>query len=103
MICVSVLYPNSPGKRFDHVYYEQKHRPLVMERLAAYGIARYEIAQGISGLAPGSEPIFACIGNLYFNTVAEFQQGMAAHAAEFIADIPNFTDIQPQFQISQTV
>ena len=32
MICVAVMYPSGPGKHFDHVYYEQKHRPLVMDR-----------------------------------------------------------------------
>ena len=100
MICVSVLYPHAPGKRFDQVYYEQKHRPLVMERLAG-SITRYEILQGLSGLAPGSEPMFACTGNLYFNTVGDFQQSMAAHGAELQADIPNFTDIMPQFQINE--
>jgi uncharacterized protein (TIGR02118 family) len=100
MICVSVLYPHAPGKRFDQVYYEQKHRPLVMERLAG-SITRYEILQGLSGLAPGSEPMFACTGNLYFNSVGDFQQAMAAHGAELQADIPNFTDIAPQFQINE--
>jgi uncharacterized protein (TIGR02118 family) len=102
MICVSVLYPHAPGKRFDQVYYEQKHRPLVMERLAG-SITRYEILQGLSGLAPGSEPAFACTGNLYFNTVGDFQQAMAAHGAELQADIPNFTDITPQFQVNEVV
>jgi uncharacterized protein (TIGR02118 family) len=102
MICVSVLYPHAPGKRFDQVYYEQKHRPLVMERLAG-SITRYEILQGLSGLAPGSEPVFACTGNLYFNTVGDFQQAMETHGAELQADIPNFTDIMPQFQISEAV
>ena len=46
MICVSVMYPHAPGKHFDHEYYEQKHRPLVMNRLASHGIIRYEIQQG---------------------------------------------------------
>jgi uncharacterized protein (TIGR02118 family) len=101
MICVSVLYPHAPGKRFDHAYYEQKHRPLVMDRLASHGITRYEIHQGLSGLGPGSEPVFACTGHLYFSSVSDFQQAMMAHGAELQADIPNFTDIQPQFQISE--
>ena len=103
MICVSVLYPSGPGKHFDHEYYERKHRPLVLDRLSSHGITRYEIQQGLSGLGPGSEPMFACVGNLYFNAVSEFQQGMTAHGAELQADIPNFTDIQPQFQISEVV
>jgi uncharacterized protein (TIGR02118 family) len=103
MICVSVFYPTVPGKRFDHAYYERKHRPLVMDRFASHGITRYEIQQGLSGRGPGSEPMFTCIGNLYFNTVGDFQQGMAAHGAELEADILNFTDIQPQVQISEIV
>ena len=103
MICVSVMYPHAPGKHFDYAYYEQKHRPLVMDKLKSHGITRYEILQGMSGVAPGSEPSFACIGNLYFSAVSEFQQAMMAHGAELQADIPNFTDIQPQFLISEVV
>jgi uncharacterized protein (TIGR02118 family) len=102
MICVSVFYPSGPGKHFDQVYYEQKHRPLVKERLGN-SLTRYEIDQGLSGLDPGSEPMFATVGRLYFNSVGEFQQQMIAHGAELQADIPNFTDIQPQFQISELV
>jgi uncharacterized protein (TIGR02118 family) len=74
-----------------------------MRLLATHGITRYEILQGLGGLAPGSEPQFAAVGNLYFNSVGDFQGGMAAHGAELQSDIPNFTDIQPQFQISQAV
>jgi uncharacterized protein (TIGR02118 family) len=102
MICVSVFYPSGPGKHFDQGYYEQKHRPLVMDRLGN-SLTRYEIDQGLSGLGPGSEPMFAAVGRLYFNTIGEFQQGMTSHGAELQADIPNFTDIQPQFQISELV
>jgi hypothetical protein len=29
MIKVSVMYPNSPGVRFDHDYYREKHLPLI--------------------------------------------------------------------------
>jgi hypothetical protein len=47
--------------------------------------------------------MFAAVGRLYFNTIGEFQEGMMVHGAELQADIPNFTDIQPQFQISEFV
>ena len=33
MIKVSVMYPNTPGARFDHAYYKDKHMPLVKARL----------------------------------------------------------------------
>ena len=29
MVKVSVMYPNTPGARFDHDYYRDKHMPLV--------------------------------------------------------------------------
>ena len=96
------MYPSGPGKHFDQAYYEQTHRPLVLDRLAGK-ITGYDIDQGISGLAPGSEPMFACIGRLYFHSVSDFQQAMTDHGAELQADIPNFTNITPEFQISQVV
>ena len=46
-----------------------------MERLKSHGITRYEILQGLSGVAPGSEPVFACVGNLYFNSVERIPAG----------------------------
>src|SRR3984893_13995385 len=33
MIKVSVMYPNTPGARFDHGYYRDKHMPLVKARM----------------------------------------------------------------------
>ena len=29
MIKVSVMYPNTPGARFDHAYYQDKHMPML--------------------------------------------------------------------------
>src|SRR6184192_1284407 len=33
MIKVSVMYPNTPGARFNHEYYRDKHMPLVKARM----------------------------------------------------------------------
>jgi uncharacterized protein (TIGR02118 family) len=41
--------------------------------------------------------VAAC--HLYFNAAADFQKGIAAHGAEIMGDIPNYTDISPQIQI----
>jgi uncharacterized protein (TIGR02118 family) len=101
MVCVSVLYPQAPGKKFDHEYYAQNHMPLVMDRWKSSGLIRYEIERGLAGGAPGSPAPFICIGRLYFNTVDEFQKGMAAHGAEILGDVPNYTDIELQIQVSQ--
>jgi uncharacterized protein (TIGR02118 family) len=102
MICVSVSYPGGPGKRFDHEYYQDKHRALVVDRLTSVGLTRIEMDKGLSGMVPGSEPMFTGGGRLYFNSIEEFQHAMAAHGAELMADISNYTDITPQFQVSET-
>jgi uncharacterized protein (TIGR02118 family) len=102
MICVSVLYANAAGKRFDHDYYAQKHMPMVLDRLKDLGMTRYEIDRGLGGGAPGSTPPYLCIGRLYFETIAGFEQGLTEHGSELMADIPNYTDAEVVMQVSET-
>lgn len=103
MIRVSVHYPGKAGARFDHDYYRDKHMKLVRERLGSLGLVRAEIDRGLAGGAPGSAAPFACIGYLYFNSLDDFKKAMGAHGKEFMADVPNFTDITPEVQISEVV
>jgi hypothetical protein len=35
--------------------------------------------------------------------VADFQKGITAHGNEILGDIPNYTNISPQIQISDIV
>jgi uncharacterized protein (TIGR02118 family) len=102
MVCISVFYPYSHGKKFDHEHYAQNHMPMVMDRCKSFGLIRYEIDSGLAGGEPGSPAPFTCVGRLYFNTAAEFQQAMAAHGQEILGDVPNYTDIELQIQVSQT-
>jgi uncharacterized protein (TIGR02118 family) len=102
MICVSALYANAPGKRFDYDYYAQKHMPMVLARLKDVGMTRYEIDRGLGGATPGTPPAYLCIGRLYFETAAGFEQGLAKHGPELMADIPNYTDAEIALQVSET-
>jgi uncharacterized protein (TIGR02118 family) len=101
MVCISVFYPNASGKKFDHGYYARIHMPLVMDRCKSFGLIRYEIDTGLAGGAPGAPAPFTSIGRLYFNTVEEFQKALAAHGAEIMDDVRNYTDIELQIQIGQ--
>ncbi len=101
MIRVSVLYPAKEGGTFDHDYYAQKHMPMVKAKLGSLGLLRAEIDRGVAGGAPKTPAPFACIGHLYFNSVADFQKAMGAHGAEIMADVPNYTTLQLQVQISE--
>ena len=100
MIKVSVFYRNEPGARFDFDYYTTKHLPLVRDKLgtALTGIAA---DKGIAGGAPGSAPTYVAIAHLYFESVESFQSAFNPAAEAILGDIPNYTDLQPDLQISE--
>jgi uncharacterized protein (TIGR02118 family) len=92
------MYPQQEGKKFDFDYYLNKHLPMVQQRLEPAGLVRSEMDKATDSTSP-----FIAIGHLYFNSLDDFQKGFAAHSAEFGKDIPNYTDIAPQLQISEIV
>jgi uncharacterized protein (TIGR02118 family) len=103
MVRITVLYPNEAGKKFDLEYYRNRHMKLVTDRLKSFGLIRTEVDKGVAGGAPGAPAPYVCIGHVYFNALADFQKGMGSHGKEIMADIPNYTNIQPQIQISEVV
>ena len=50
-----------------------------------------------AGVAAG----FIAMGHIYFESVEAFQTAFGPHAEAIMADIPNYTDIQPTLQISE--
>jgi uncharacterized protein (TIGR02118 family) len=102
MFKVSVLYPNQAGATFDHAYYLNRHMPLVAEKLGS-ALVRYTVDKGLGGGAPGSPPAFVASCALYVNTLEAFQAGMAAHGPQIMADIPNYTNVAPQIEVSEVV
>ena len=101
MIRVSVLYPKTGESRFDMNYYLTKHVPMVKARLQGMGLRGVQIDEGLGSAVPDQPPPFAVIGHMTFDKVEDLQQGLAAHGAEIMGDIPNFTNVQPQMQISR--
>ena len=100
MIKVSVFYPNTEGSKFDIDYYCNRHIPMVREKLGA-ACKNAAVEQGIAGPTPGSRPAFIAMGHIYFDSVQAFQTAFGPHAEAIMADIPNYTDIQPTLQISE--
>jgi uncharacterized protein (TIGR02118 family) len=100
MIRVSVLYPNGPDVTFDMAYYTSKHMPMVKSKC---GAACRSIAaeKGVAGGQPGSKPTYIAAGHLTFDSVESFQGAFGPNAAEILADIPNYTNVQPIVQISE--
>jgi len=99
MIKVSVLYPNSENSKFDIDYYCSRHMPMVKEKLGA-ALKAMSVDHGVAGGTPGSKPVYAAMGHLHFDSVGAFQAAFGPHAKAIMADIPNYTNVQPIVQIS---
>ena len=102
MIKVSVMYPNTPGARFDHAYYRDTHMPLVKARMGEH-CRYYTVDKGLGGGAPGSAATYVAMCHIYCDSVDAFQAGFGPHMPEIMADIPNYTDLAPVIQISEVV
>lgn len=94
MIKVSVVYENHPDRTFDMAYYCNRHIPMVKQKLGA-ACKRVEVDQGFAGVQPGSKPPFIAQAHFLFDSVDSFQKAFGAHAEAIMADIPNYTDLQP--------
>jgi uncharacterized protein (TIGR02118 family) len=102
VIKVSVMYPNKPDARFDHAYYRDKHMPLVKARMGD-ACLYYTVDKGIAGGAPGSPAPYIGMCHIFSNSLESFQASFGPHAKEIMADIPNYTDLAPEMQISEVV
>lgn len=100
MIKVSVFYPNSPDAKFDMAYYVKSHMPMVRDRCAP--ACRSIAAEGgVAGGAPGSSAPYIAIGHLTFDSMESFQKAFGPHTGEIMADVKNYTNVQPVIQVSE--
>lgn len=102
MIKVSVLYPAGDDTAFDMEYYKTTHMPLV-QRLCGPAMKGYTIDRGVAGGAPGSHAPYVAAGHLSFESLEAYQASFGPKAPEIMADIPNYTKIQPIVQIAEVV
>ncbi|MBB3177513.1 EthD family reductase [Variovorax sp. Sphag1AA] len=102
MIKFSVMYPHTPGSRFDHDYYRDSHMPM-LKRLMGDACKSYTIDKGLAGGAPGAPPAYVAMCHVFCDSVEAFQAAFGPHAKEIRADVANYTDITPVAQISEVV
>jgi uncharacterized protein (TIGR02118 family) len=100
VIKISVFYPTQDGGRFDMDYYLRVHIPMVREKLGA-ACKSVAVEQGLSGMAPGTPPTYCVSAHMVFESVEKFQSAFAPHANAIMADIPNYTSLQPVIQIGE--
>ena len=94
MIRLSVLYPATEGATFDHDYYRDKHVPLAVK---TWGLDGADIDKGIDG------PYVAAV-HFTFESLDALQAAMAGEGTgDVLADVANYTSIQPVLQTSEIV
>lgn len=97
MIKVSVMYPQRDGARFDIDYYCNRHMALVRQLLGT-SVKGMAVDQGIGD--PQQAP-YVAIGHLWFDSVEAVQAALAEHGPALMADVPNYTNVQPVIQVSE--
>ena len=102
MIKLTVMYPYRADAQFDHDYYRDTHMPMLKARMGDY-CNYYSIEKGLGGVEPGSTPTYVALCHVYCDSVEALMAGVGPHAAEFAADIANFTNLTPVQQISEVV
>ena len=94
MIRLSVLYPTTEGATFDHDYYRDQHVPLAVK---TWGLDGAEIDKGVDG------PYVAAV-HFQFESLEAMGAAMGGEGtAAVIADVANYTTIQPVMQTSEIV
>jgi uncharacterized protein (TIGR02118 family) len=103
MIRISFLYPNSRKTGFDFDYYVEKHMPLSIDLLGVRrGFRGVSVDRGVSA-SPGTEAPYVAVCNFLFETLDDFMEAVTPHLAPLRADMRNYTDIEPTFQVSEVL
>lgn len=104
MVKISILYPNTPGSRFDFRYYVDKHMPRSIQLLSAHpGFRGVSVEQGTGGGAPGSPAAYGAMCHFSFTSADAFMAAFMPHAPELQGDIPNYTDVAPVIQVNEVL
>jgi uncharacterized protein (TIGR02118 family) len=94
VIRLSVFYPETEGASFDHDYYRDQHVPLAVK---TWSPVRTEIDKGTSG------PYVAAV-HFVFDSQDAVNAAMGNEGTgAILADVANYTTIQPVLQTSEIV
>jgi uncharacterized protein (TIGR02118 family) len=94
MIRFSVFYPKTEGASFDHDYYANSHVPLAEK---TWGVSGAQIDKGIDG------PYEAAV-HFTFESMEAFGAALGSPGTgDVMADVANYTTIQPVTQTAEIV
>jgi len=100
MIRLTILYPNTPGSRFDFTYYLQTHMPMA-EKLLAPVLKGLSVERGVLGTTPESPPTYSAMCHMLFDSIEAFMAAFLPHAETLQGDIKNYTDVEAVIQFNE--
>ncbi|MFY0681588.1 MAG: EthD family reductase [Thalassovita sp.] len=99
-VSLQVLYPVGDDTHFDHDYYAATHIPLVGSHMGEH-IESTSISKGIAG-GPDVPAGFYVVATMAFAGMDNLQAALEV-AGPVLADIPNFTNVEPKMLIGEVI
>jgi uncharacterized protein (TIGR02118 family) len=99
-VSVQVLYPVGDDTTFDYNYYSTKHMDIVSSCMGPH-IDTVVVTKGIAG-GPDTPPAYHAIATIVCKDQTALDAMLAA-SDPAMADIPNFTNVQPQLLIGEVI
>lgn len=99
-VSLQVIYPIGTDTNFDYDYYLGTHMPLVGEHMGPH-IESTVVTKGLAG-GPDTPPATYAIATILF-TDQDAMNAALAVAGPVLADIPNFTNVQPEMLIGEVI
>ncbi len=99
MFKLTIMYPVTPGGKFDFDYYLNTHMPLSLERQGA-AVQSVQVEKGYDPGMPGVALAYVAICHFTYESQDAFTGAFLPVAEELQGDIPNYTNIEPVIQFS---
>ena len=97
---MQVIYPISDDTNFDMDYYLNTHMPIVGQHMGPH-IQSTLVTKGL-GSPGGNAPGFYAVATIVFEDQNAFNAAMKV-AGPVMADVPNFTNVQPDVLIGEVI
>lgn len=102
MFRIILTYPDGKDAKLDFDYYIGKHVPLTKALLGEHGLIDIQANRCLQTLE-GDKPGFVCITVVDFSDKEAFDTAYAIHGETLLADIPNYTNIEPEVDICEVL
>ena len=100
MIKVTALYRWREGATFNHDYYHGEHMRIARAALQPLGLVRLESDRVLYPGEPRPGQVVA-LTNAFFSDLQQAQTAAKQTAAVLTADVPNYTNIEPESYFAQ--